>query len=206
MDTRISTRLYQGILNPLLGSWLVLFHYSVLASDDREQMTALMAKAERMAVREVLSPSNRAFFEAFESIPLLGFITPMNVMGPEIRDRIRQHTVSIIRSDLEQIENGQSSRLQATREQLAGALQNVKASRSMEMAPDWQLVQFRQYIRENSIQARDTNGGVISLYKASLILKRWGVDPYDFEAHPYYCALGIKALDTMNVYTTRFCS
>ena len=194
-----------GLLVPLLGAWLVLFQPSVHASSDKA-LTALMSKAERMAERDVLSPSDMAIFDAIGSIPFLGFITPMNVMSPDVRDRIRQRTAEIIRSELEHVERGQSPQLQATSAQLGTALQSVSAIRRTEKAPDSDLAQFSQYIRASNLLPGDNNGGPISLYQASLLLERWGIDPYDFEAHPYYCALGIKAIASMNVHTTRFCS
>ena len=205
MDTGIPTKQYHRLLIPLLACWLVLFQQSVHASNDKA-LTALVTKAEQMAVREVLSPSDMAIFDAVEPIPLLGFITPMNVMSPEVRDRIRQRAAAIIRSELEQLERGLSSRPQTTREQLGAALQIVNVTGSIDKTPESQLVKFSQYIRESNMLARDSHGGTISLYEASLLLERWGVDPYGFEAHPYYCALGIKSLDTMNVYVTKFCS
>ena len=45
-----------------------------------EEQTELREQAEKQAIAEVLSPSDKAFFERVSAIPMLGFISPTNVM------------------------------------------------------------------------------------------------------------------------------
>lgn len=201
-----------GFIKPLwhcslmVKSCFIIYSANAFAGDSENKRLMLLQKAEQHAISEVLSTTDRRLFEHVSTLPLLAFITPMEVMDYKTRKKIRQRTVEIIRSDIDKLNNHETTVLKASEELYQAALKQTTIQGIRKLDRNYQLERFKRYLQNKKKTVQAEAKKTLSLYEASQIIERWGVDPYDFVARPYYCALGIYGLDTMSSYGTRFCS
>jgi hypothetical protein len=193
---------------------MAVFIYSTntLAFDHGDTQSSLLQKAEAFAISEVLSSSDLAFFKRVSAIPFLSFIKPMSVMDYRTRQRISQRTVAIIQDHLSEFYSAKTTKLNASETLYLEMLKQANKQSMVKLNRNNKLEDFKYYLLEHEeelviIEKDDEDyNEVVSLYTASQIIEDWGIDPYDFAARPYYCALGIHTLDVRGIYSTRLCS